>query len=55
MLFYKINNEFLSSLRPAFAGFFVDEKIEYQEVIATIVDLIQRGYIGYHDGKVFFL
>ena len=42
----------VSDLKPAMAGFLVDGVIEYNEVIATIVDLIQRGKISYQDGKL---
>lgn len=34
-------------LHPALAGFLIDKKIDYKEIVATIVDLIQRGYLSF--------
>lgn len=42
----------VSGLKPAMAGFLVDGKIEYREVIATIVDFIQKGIVSYNDRKL---
>jgi hypothetical protein len=39
-------------VKPALAGYLVDGKVEYNEVIATIVDLIQRDYIFYEADKL---
>ena len=36
------------NLKPAVAGYIIDGRIGNKEVIATIVDLIARGYIDFH-------
>lgn len=41
-----------SELPPALADFLVSQNISYDDVIATIVDLIQRGYISYQNDEL---
>ncbi len=38
-----------SGLAPAMAGALIDEKVEHQEILATLADLARRGYVRLPD------
>lgn len=40
-----------SNLRPAVVGTLVDEKADMRDIISTLVDLAQRGYISIRENK----
>jgi uncharacterized membrane protein YgcG len=40
-----------SSLRPAVVGTLIDEKADMRDIISTLVDLAQRGYISISENK----
>ncbi len=44
----KVLNFKFEELHPAFAGFLIDNTADFNELTASIVDLIQRGYIEYN-------
>ncbi|MFA4887762.1 MAG: hypothetical protein WC595_06125 [Candidatus Nanoarchaeia archaeon] len=46
-----MNKPGLSSLKPALAGYIVDGRIQSKEVIATIIDLVVKGYIDFYPHK----
>ncbi|MCA9919861.1 MAG: DUF2207 domain-containing protein [Anaerolineales bacterium] len=41
-----------SNLRPAVVGTLVDEKADMRDIISTLVDLAQRGYISISENKM---
>lgn len=43
------------NLKPAIAGLVIDNEISNNEIVATIVDLIHRGYIDYSKDKLILI
>jgi len=43
------------NLKPAIAGLVIDNEISNNEIVATIVDLIHRGYINYSKDKLILI
>jgi len=44
----------LKDLKPALAGLVIDNKLDYKELYATIIDLILRDYIHYDEAQKAF-
>jgi len=48
---YEKEDMTLPKLKPAIAGFVVDERVNYKEITATILDLAVKGYIFIKEDK----
>jgi hypothetical protein len=49
----KFSNFDFQDLHPALAGYLIDKKIDHKEIVATIVDLIQKGYLSFSHNTLF--